>query len=221
MAGWIILGVILALLAAVLLTPAAVRLSYEQGELAVRVSWGPVHRTLLPAPEGAKPKRTKKDLKTEKKNKTAANTAEKGRRKLTREQLLYSLETLPPILGRALRRTGRRIRIRPLKLHLLVAGADPADTAVLYGRVQAAQAALLPALHRLVRIREQDIQLFLDFQMEELDCIADVGVSIRLGDALAVALRSGGELLRWLIGFRQLAAPEPATNTPPTPAEKE
>lgn len=225
MAGWIILGVILALLAAALLTPAAVRLTYDQGELAVRVGWGPVGRTLLPAPEKqankkpSKPKKTDKHAK--KRTKSAENIAEQKKKKLTREQLLYSLETLPPILGRALRRTGRRVRIQPLRLHLLVAGSDPADTAMLYGRLQAAQAALLPALHRLVRIREQDIQLFLDFQREELDCIAEIGVSIRLGDALAVALRSGGELLRWLVGFRRLAAPEHTTNTPPTPAEKE
>ena len=31
--------------------------------------------------------------------------------KISREQILYALEKLPPILGRALRRTGRSIQI--------------------------------------------------------------------------------------------------------------
>lgn len=220
MAGWIILGVLLALLAAVLLIPAALRATYEQGVLTVRVRWGPVRRTLWPAPEKPAPRGKKRSSRAKKK---AENAKKTEKRKLTREQLLYALETLPPILGRALKRTGRRVRIAPLKLHLLVAGEDPADTALLYGRIQAALAAGLPVLHRLVRIREQDIQLFLDFQTEQLDCIADVGVSIRLFDALAIALRTGGELARWLAGSRELAAQPTAEvrKTPPSPAEKE
>ena len=37
-----------------------------------------------------------------------------------------------------LRRTGRSIRLEPLKIHLLVAGPDPAGTAELYGKLEAA-----------------------------------------------------------------------------------
>ena len=130
--------------------------------------------------------------------------------KINREQILYSLETLPPILGRALKRTGRRLRLTPLKVHLLVAGPDPADTALLYGRLEAALGAALPALHRLVRIKDQDVRLFLDFQREQMDLIADVGLSLRPWDLVSVGLRAGGSLLKWYLRFRKLASPPPA-----------
>lgn len=123
------------------------------------------------------------------------------------DQLLYSLEKLPPILGRALGRTGRSIRLEPLKIHLLVAGPDPAETAELYGKLEAALWAGLPALHRLVRIEDQDIRLFLDFQEEGMDCIADVGIAVRPGSLAGIGLRAGGSLLKWLIGFKKLASP--------------
>lgn len=222
MTGWIILGAVVILVAAALLLPLAVRLTCDRGALAVRVRLGPVERTLWPRPpkQEQQPSKPKKQKKSAKSGEPAAGGEKK---RPTRQQLLYALDTLPPILGRALRRTGRRIRVEPLKLHLLLAGPDPADTALLYGRLEAALAAGLPVLHRLVRIREQDIRLFLDFQEEHMDCIADVGVSLRVGDALAVVLCAALSLLKWLIGFRRLAAQPPTdqTNTPPTPAEKE
>lgn len=225
MTGWIVLGAVVLLLAAALLLPLAVRLTYDRGALVVGVRLGPVERTLWPRPnkqekQEKQPSKPKQSKKTAKSGKSAAGGEKK---RPTRQQLLYALDTLPPILGRALKRTGRRVRVEPLKLHLLVAGPDPADTALLYGRLEAALAAGLPVLHRLVRIREQDIRLFLDFQEERMDCIADVGVSLRVGDALAVVLCAALSLLKWLIGFRKLAAQPPTnqTNTPPTPAEKE
>ena len=132
---------------------------------------------------------------------------EKKKFSINADQIRYSLETLPHILSRALRRTGRSIRLEPLKIHLLVAGPDPAGTAELYGKLEAALGAGLPALHRLVRIEDQDIRLFLDFQAEEMDCIADVGIALRPGGLAGIGLQAGGSLLKWLIGFKKLASP--------------
>lgn len=211
MAGKIVLGVLCALLlllAVILLIPARVRFSFDRGALELWVRFGPVKLRLFPKKEaeetasrGKKAKKAKKE-RPEKEKKPGA--------KINREQIFYSLETLPPILGRALRRTGRRIRIEPLKLHLLVAGGDPAGTAELYGRLEALLAAGLPVLHRTLHIREQDIRLFLDFQEERMDCIADVGAALRPWDLVSVGVRAGGSLLKWFLGFRKLASPPPA-----------
>lgn len=240
MAGKIILGilgVLLLLLAVILLTPAGVRFRYDRGDLSLLVRFGPLKPQIFPRKEKKPPRRKPKEKKPEKKQaadpekkpaeKTAAEksapeksapekpkpkkkAAKKPRAKINREQILYSLETLPPILGRALKRTGRRLRLTPLKVHLLVAGPDPADTALLYGRLEAALGAALPALHRLVRIKDQDVRLFLDFQREQMDLIADVGLSLRPWDLVSVGLRAGGSLLKWYLRFRKLASPPPA-----------
>lgn len=203
MVGIIIASVIVLILAALLLTPVQARFSYDRGEMAAWGSYGPVKLQVFPAKEKvpkkkSKPKEKKKPEKAKKKKKFSIN----------KEQILYSLEKLPPILGRALRRTGRRIRVCPLKVHLLVASADPADTALLYGRLEAALAAGLPALHKLVHVKDEDIQLFLDFSESKMDCIAEVGISIRPWDVLSIAVRAGASLVKWLFGFKKLASPE-------------
>ena len=211
MIGKIILGVLLVLFGIVLFTPAGVRLSYESGALRVSVRFGPVRTTVYP--------RKKKEA-AEKAPEPPAKAAEqppaeKKKTSVNREQILYSLEVLPPVLGKALRRVGRSLRFDPLQLHLLVAGRDPADTAVLYGRIQGALAAGLPTLHRLTNIKNQDIQLFLDFSEEKMDCIADVGVSLRLWDVLVMLVCAGCSALRWYLRFRKLAD-KPATTTETT-----
>lgn len=211
--GIIILCVIGALLCILLFTPIRVRASYDQGEASVRVRFGPVALPLYPR-EASEPK-ARKPKKEKPPEETAAEGAKNQKKgmKVNREQLLYTLEKLPPVLGRALRRTGRRIRIRPLKLHVLVAGSDPADTAALYGRLEAALAAALPILHRKIHIKDQDVRLFLDFQAERMDCIADVGIAVRLWDLLVIGLCAGASALRWLVGFRRLADKPPAADT--------
>ena len=120
---------------------------------------------------------------------------------------------MPPIRGRALGRTGRSIRVEPLKVHVLVAGSNPADTALLYGRLEAALGVGLPLLHKVMRIKDQDIRLFLDFSRRQMDFIADVGVVLRPGSLVWTGLRAGGSLLKWFFGFRKLASPPPEEDT--------
>lgn len=213
MAGRIILGILLALalLLAVLLTvPVKLRFSYEDGAPRLWVRYGPVRRQIFPALEKEEKSSSQKE-KTKKKKKSSKKKEKPANKKagINREQILYALEKLPPILGRALRRTGRSIRVQPLKVHVLVAGRDPADTALLYGQLEAALHGALPLLERAVWIKDQDIRLFLDFSVQEADVIADVGVSLRPGSLVWIALRAGGSLLKWFLGFRKLASPPP------------
>ena len=210
LAGGVVLGVLalLCLVLVLLLAAAAqVRVTYSQGELTLRAGYGPLSVRLYP-PEPKKEKRPKKaKKKKEQEPEEEEKSREKRRLSITSEQILYTLETLPPILSRALGRMRRGIRIQPLKLHLLIAGEDPAGTALLYGRAQAALAAGMPFLRQAVHIREEDIRLFLDFQRTQPDCIADIGVSMRCGTAAGIFLRAGGSLVKWILGFRKLAPP--------------
>lgn len=214
MAGQILLGILgalLLMLAVLLAMTAQIRAVYDQGEASLWVRYGPLKLQIYPPKppktEDSEASPKKKKPRKPKKEKNAEDTPEKGKLSISAEQILYALETLPPILGRALGRTRRSIRVRPLKLHLLIAGGDPAGTALLYGRAQAALAAGMPVLRRAVRIGEEDIRLFLDFQRTRPDCIADVGVSIRCWDAARIAVCAGGSLVKWFLKFRKLAPP--------------
>lgn len=65
-----------------------------------------------------------------------------------------------------------------------------------------------------MRIKDQDVRLFLDFQREQMDLIADVGLSLRPWDLVSVGLRAGGSLLKWYLRFRKLASPPPPAEEP-------
>ena len=220
-----VLGVLLLALAAALLLPVRIRFSYDQGALNLWVRYGPLRLQLFPRAEKAEEPapQTVEEPPEKKKKRQKKKRPKKPRARINLDQILYSLETLPPILGRALRRTGQRVRVGPLQIHLLIACGDPADTAQLFGKLQAALGAALPLVHQVVRIEDQDIQLFADFTGDRVDCIADVGLSLRPWDLVSVGVRAGGSVLKWFLGFRRLASPPPREQkqaAPETAAEQ-
>lgn len=250
MTGMIVRRILLAILALLLLLlfiPLHVRVTYIQGNITVAGGIGAFQYPLFPPPvkKKGKKERSEKDKETGKKDKKSAKSkkskkdkreeekdiCEKKEKKkpkrnyfqhVTAEQVLYSLKKLLPALGRVFKRTGRRIRIKPLKVQYLVAGPDPADTAVLYGKLLAVLEAGLPGILRILKIKEYDIQLYIDFQKTEPDCIADVGMSIRLWDILVVAAGAGVDLIAWWRGFKALAVlPEPEKTNEAVDATKD
>lgn len=202
----ILLCTILVCLLVALLIPAYLRVNYEQGVLQVHVKYAWFTTCVFPR----QPKDTSQDTpETETPPVQKKTASSKEKQPINWDQIQYSLDTLPQIILKALKRTGQRIRLEPLKIHVLIATTDPSDTAILYGRIQAALAAALPALHRVVRICEQDIQLFPDFCEEQMDYIVDSGIMIRPWDVLVVGICALGGLLKWFIGFRKLAEKQP------------
>ena len=111
MVGKIILWVLLALLlliAGLLSIPVKVRGSYAEGAPFLHIRYGLVRLQLFPRKEEAekterKPLKQKK-AKSEKQKKPKKQ--KKPRAKINTDQILYALEKLPPILARALKRTG-------------------------------------------------------------------------------------------------------------------
>lgn len=203
MAGIVILCVILLLLGLILFTPILVRVIREEEGLLVRLHVGPVKLQVYPPKEEAQQPLEEEEKPQEKKIK---EKPAKQRKPLTKEQILYLVEKLPPILGRALRRVSHRVRIGPLKVYVLLSEEDPADTALLYGKVEAALMAALPVLHRHLQIRDQDIRIYPDFQGSGMDYRLDVGIAIRLWDVLVIGLCAGASGLKTLIGMKRLGA---------------
>ena len=194
MAGLVVLGVVL-LLGLVLFTPLLVRATREEAGLQVLLHIGPARLRLYPSGEKAPPEEPAADRTGEEKKEQKQR--KKAGRPLTAEQIFYLLEELPPFLGRTLGRLGRRVRVEPLRVYVRLSAQDPADTAILYGRAAAAVTAALPVLRRC---------LYPDFEGLGTDWRLDVGVSLRLWDALAAGLGAAGDGLRILTGMRRLAA---------------
>ncbi len=85
----------------------------------------------------------------------------------------------------------RKLRVNELMLHLSLAGDDPCDLALLYGRTWAAVGNLMPQLERFLVIRKRDIQVQCDFTGSKSTVQAAIHITMTLGRMLWLALYFG------------------------------
>lgn len=202
MGWWIFLGVLLVLA----LIPLGIRVSYDSTGFAAKILAGPVKITLFPRkkrekkPKDTKPSegQTKKDSNSEdKKPQTEAPEKEKSAALSG-----GSLEKFLPWIHLGLDFLGdfrRKVRLNHLYLHVVLAGDDPCDLAVNYGRAWAAVGDLLPKLERLFVIRKRDIQVACDFAAEKTTVAARGDMTITLGRTLCLGAVYGVRALRIIL----------------------
>jgi len=206
--GWLItLGIVLLL--AVL--PLGVRIRYNSEGLALKVIAGPVKITLLP-----RPKKKKKGKKKKEPKKTEEPAAEEEnlpkppqppkaqKEKKPREEKGGSLLDFLPLVKTSLDFLGdfrRKLRLDNLYLRLIMAGSDPCDLAVNYGRAWAAVGNLLPQLEKWFVIKKRDIEVECDFEASQTLVIAHLDLTITLGRLLAAVVKFA---VRALIEFLKI-----------------
>ena len=83
----------------------------------------------------------------------------------------------------------RKLRLDNLYLRLILAGNDPCDLAVNYGRAWAAMGNLLPQLEKWFVIKKRDIEVECDFETSETLVIARLDLTITIGRLLAAAVK--------------------------------
>lgn len=206
--GWLIaLGIVLLL--AVL--PLGVRLRYNSEGMVLKIIAGPVKITLLPRP----PKKKKEKKKKEKKSAVAPAAEEENlpkppqppkapREKKPKGEKGGSLLDFLPLVKTALDFLGdfrRKLRLDNLYLRLILAGDDPCNLAVNYGRAWAAVGNLLPQLEKWFVIKKRDIEVECDFETAETLVIAHLNFTITLGRLLAAVVKFA---VRTLIEYLKL-----------------
>ena len=152
---WITLAVLLALAIFLWRLRLGLYVVFGRGQAAADLTIGPFRVRLVPSKEAKKtPQETKKTGKPKKEPKDLAEAAKKiPKPKL--EDLQDAARTLWPAAKKALRRTRRGIRVDPLRLSATLGGAeDPAAAAELYGGLHALVWTGMPALEKLVVIRD-------------------------------------------------------------------
>ena len=97
----------------------------------------------------------------------------------------------------------RKLRVNDLELKLILAGNDPCDLAVSYGRTWAAVGGLLPQLERLFVIKKRNVEVACDFTTTETLVIARLDLTITLGRLLSLAVVYGIRALRELIKLQK------------------
>ena len=194
--GWLIT---IAVFAALAVLPLGVSVAYDAAGLLVRVIAGPVRVTLIPAK-----KRAKKEKKTrEKKPKKASAPAKVAS---TEAQKGGSLKEFIPLVQIALDMMDafrRKLRVNRLEAKIVLAGDDPADLAIHYGRAWTALGNLWPRLESFLVIRKRSVEVQCDFAADQTLITARLDVTITLGRMLAISVVYGIRAIKEFLRIRK------------------
>ena len=192
MGWWITLGV-LSLLA---ILPLGVRVTYDGGGPLVKAVLGPVKFTVYPrtGKEKKSPQKTEKKpetKKTQEEEKLPKPPQPPKAKKSAKTEKGGSISDFFPFVKLGLDFLGdlrRKLRVRQLYLRLILAGDDPCDLAVNYGKTWTAVGNLLPVLERWFVIKKKDVEVECDFTASETLITVRLDVTITLGRLLALVV---------------------------------
>ena len=183
--GWLIA---LAAVAALAFLPLGIKAKYDEGGAVVWLIVGPA-RTLLYPSQKAK-KKQKKEAPVQSQEKKPPGSDKKG----------GSFSDFFPLLDAVLDFLGdllcRKLRVKKLQAKVTMAGDDPCDLAVNYGRAWAALGNLVPLLERFFVIKKRDLQVECDFDAEKTLIDANLEITITFARLLHLGLRYGIRVLR-------------------------
>ena len=191
--GW---GIGFAILLLILLLPLGVRFRYDDQGAQASLLIGFVSIKLFP-------KRTKEEKKEKK------ETVKKEQATTQKESTKSGggLTDFMPLVHTALDFLSdfrRKIRVKKLLLHITLAGGDPDELALNYGKANALLGNMDPFLERYFVIRKKDICFGCDFICDETLVLADVVINITVGRVLWLLLRYGIRALKQLLQIMNL-----------------
>lgn len=182
--GWLIALGVLTLLA---ILPLGARASYSESGLEAWLVLGPVRIRIYP---GKKKKAHKQKPVKEKGTKKQAEPENKKGGSI--KDFLWIVDTAWDFL-RDLR---KKLKVDILEMRLTMAGEDPCDLAVNYGRAWAALGNLVPLLERLFVIKKRDLSVSCDFQADQTRVFARIQITLTVGQLLWLASRYGIRILK-------------------------
>ena len=199
MIGWLIALAIIVLLAVL---PLGVSVIYDTGGPLVRWMLGPFKGILYPKAKKEKPEKQEKE-KTKKtsKSKTKQESAKKEKKGGNVSDFFPLVDLILDFLRDFF---SRKLRVKKLELDLVLAGDDPCDLAVNYGRAWAALGNLIPVLERFLVIKKRDMQVRCDFTADKTLVYARADLTITIGRLLVVSLRHGIRILSEFLKITKL-----------------
>ena len=188
--GWLVTLGILVLLAVL---PLGIHIRYDEDGVLGKLIAGPIKILLFPKPKkekGEKKEKPKKEKKKPKKKAATAATTAKPSAKKKGGPVTDFLPLVDVALG-LLNDLRRKLRVDCLELKVVMAGGDPCDLAVNYGKAWAALGNLQPLLERVLVIKKRDIDIECDFTAPSTLITARVDITITLGRILALVAVNG------------------------------
>lgn len=189
MTGWLIALGILVLLA---ILPVGICLIYHEDGLILSLLLGAVKIKLFP--KASKEKKKKEKPKKQKKAKPATKT-----QTVKKEKSGGKITDFLPLVDVALKFLGsfrRKLRVKRLELNYVMAGGDPCDLALNYGKAWTAVGNLMPLLERIFVIKKRNIQVQCDFAETSARISVRLDITITVGRIFGIAVKYGVKALR-------------------------
>ena len=197
--GWLVfLGIILLLGC----LPLGIRLRYGENGFFAAVLLGKIPIAVYPMPEWLE-----KRLHRPKKEPEAPKPQAAPKQEAPKEQQSSggSLARFLPFAKLGLQFLGdlrRKLRVNNLQFKLILAGEDPCDLAVNYGRAWAALGNLMPKLDRALVIRKRNVEVECDFLAEEIKVLFAMDLTITLGRILGLGLGYGFQAIKLYMNLK-------------------
>ena len=197
--GWLIA---LGLLTLIAIIPIGVSALYDEDGPRVSVIVGPVRLSVFPA---KKKEKTEKKKKAEKpKKSTSSGTQKKKEEKKKKGGSIHDFLPMVDLVLDFLAAFGRRLRVNHLQLKLILAGGDPCDLAVNYGRGWAALGNLMPLLEKAFVIKKRDLEVECDFLADSTTVIARLDLTITIGRIISLLVIRGIPIVRELLKLMKI-----------------
>ena len=191
MTGWLIALGILVLLAVL---PVGVCLIYNEDGLILSLLLGAIKIKLFPKASTEK----KKEKPKKKKKQKPKNTATKDKKK-NKKKSGGKITDFLPLVDIGLQFLGsfrRKLRVNRLEILYVMAGADPCDLALNYGKAWTAVGNLMPLLERIFVIKKRNIQVQCDFTADSAKISARLDMTITVGRMVGIAVKYGIKAIR-------------------------
>ena len=190
MIALIIIGVIVAIIAAIMLIPVGADISYEDGQFALSAKVCGILLQLFPKvpADESKPKKEKKPKKPKKEKKPAK--AGEGAAPKKKKNLNFSKDEILGLVKKVLNKFGRfgkKFNVDRFLLRYVAAGKDPYDTAVNFAYVNAALSSLAPVCSQRFDVKDCEVWTDIDFTVEKKKIDFGLAFSIRIGAFFALA----------------------------------
>lgn len=195
--GWLVAIGSLLLLGAL---PLGVRVRYDGDGALVKLLAGPVRLMLYPKNFAPQKKKTKEKTKS-------APVPKREKEQLSKEKSGGNWRDFLPLVKLALKFLGdfrRKLRINHLYCRLVMAGEDPCDLAINYGRAWTALGNLMAVLEKTFVIKKRDVEVECDFQASETKITFRADATVSLGRLLALATRYGLKVLKEYLTLRKI-----------------
>ena len=170
---WLLLP---AAIVALAFLPLGIKAKYDEGGAAAWLILGPLRTALYPSRK--KEKKPEKEASAEQEKKTSGKEKKGG----SFSDFFPLVEAVLDFVGDLL---SRKMRVKKLQAKVILAGDDPCDLAVNYGRAWAAIGNLQPQLEKIFVIKKRKIDVECDFCADQTKITARLDLTITLGRILA------------------------------------